>query len=56
MTEVIEHLKAQMEKAEPQHRQAIEDRIMQFQMWISRGLTEEDERVKEAIEEAWTHF
>lgn len=56
MNEVIEHLKVRMEKADPQHRQAIEDRILQFQMWLSRGLTEEDERVQEAIEEARTHF
>lgn len=52
----MEHLKASLETANAQHRQAIEDRIAQLESWISRGLTEEDERVKEACEEWLSHF
>ena len=54
--ETMEHLKASLETAGPQHRQAIEDRIAQLESWISRGLTDEDERVKEACEEWLSHF
>lgn len=54
--QTMAHLSDQLETAEPQHRQAIADRIAQLESWISRGLTEDDEGVQEACEEWLTHF